>query len=203
MKKLNVIIVLVALLSSVEFAQFQKGQWELGFTGSLGTVNQSTKSTGTYSSNTNSSDEGFFDVSLMPGYYLIDGFSIEPELGMFAVKGESPAYNMIVNLSYTLLFPYSQNAIFLKAGYGFGNATTYPTADEVLLKMTDKFDVDIINFGVGVKFSVTEKAFIRVEANYRIQSWNDEYTSFYYSYTQKYEQSFKTLRLKIGLGVLI
>ncbi|MDP3150854.1 MAG: outer membrane beta-barrel protein [Ignavibacteria bacterium] len=206
MRNVKMIIAAVILLSSTQFAQYKKGQWELGFTGSVGSTTQSSKSSGTSGSYDNSIDTDFFDISLLPGYYLLDGFSIEPEFGFFAIKDEKPSYNLIANLSYTFMFPYSSNAFFIKAGYGLGNAYALPMADEFLVRVSNKFDVTILNLGTGVKFFVGEKVYIRCEANYRIQSWQREYSysypPYYYS-NDKSEYSWKTLRLKVGLGILI
>ena len=206
MKNVIMIITTIILISSSQFAQYKKGQWELGFTGSAGSITQSSKSSGTSGSYDNSIDMDFFDLSIMPGYYLMDGFSLEPEFGMFAVKNEKPSYNLIANLSYMVMFPYTSNAFFIKAGYGIGNSYALPMADEFLVRASNKFDVTILNLSTGVKISVGEKVYIRCEANYRIQSWQREYSYSYppYYYSQdKHEYSWKTLRLKVGLGILI
>jgi len=206
MKNAIMIFTAIILLSSSQFAQYKKGQWELGFTGSVGSTTQSSKSSGTSGSYNNSVDMDFFDISIMPGYYLFDGFSIEPEFGFTAIKDVKPSYNLIANLSYTVLFPNTSNAFFIKAGYGLGNAYALPMADEFLVRSSDKFDVTILNLGGGVKLSVGEKVYIRCEANYRIQSWQKEYSYSYppYNYSNdKHEYSWKTLRLKVGLGILI
>lgn len=206
MKNAIMILTAIILLSSTQFAQYKKGKWELGFIGSIGSTTQSSKSSGTSGSHDNSVDMDFFDISVLPGYYLFDGFSIEPEFGFTAIKDVKPSYNLIANLSYTLLFPNTSNAFFIKTGYGLGNAYALPMADELLVRFSDKFDVTILNLGGGVKISVGEKVYIRCEVNYRIQSWQREYSysypPYYYS-NDKHEYSWKTFRLKVGLGLLI
>ncbi len=206
MKNTIIIITLLVLFSSNEFAQYKKGQWEWGLGGSLGTATQSSKSSGTSGTYENSNDQDFLDLSLMPGYFLADGFSIEPEIGFFSVKSVKPSYNLIANFSYTSLFMNSPNAFFIKAGYGLGNAYSFPMVDNLLIQATNEFDVVIINFSAGVKLSLGEKVNLRFEVNYRIQSWEKEYSYSYppyYSINDKHEYSWKTLRLKVGLGLLI
>ncbi|MCK9425394.1 MAG: porin family protein [Ignavibacteriaceae bacterium] len=206
MKNAIMILTAIILFSATQFAQYKKGQWEWGFNGSAGSYTQSSKSSGTYGSYDNSNDQDFIDLSLMPGYFLLDGFSIEPEIGLLAVKSIKPSYNLLANLSYTIQFPNSSNAFFIKAGYGLGNSYSFPVVDALLIRATDKFDVKIINLGAGVKLSVAENVNLRIEANYRIQSWEKDYSYSYppyYSINEKHEYIWKTLRLKIGFGILI
>ncbi len=104
-----------------------------------------------------------FIIGASVGYYIIDGLSIEPELGI-NLTDEGPSVTLIGNLCYTFYVPMKSILPYLKIGYGWGkydNEYNYPDAS------FESNDYKIINGSVGLKFKYSSSLALRIEANYR------------------------------------
>lgn len=96
MKKFFVPFILFVAFVGYLHAQFKQGNIELGFSGTAGWQK--------YSSAVSISMK-YASLSLLPGYYVSDGLSIEPEIGMTFMEKVKPAFFFVGNLSYTFLLP--------------------------------------------------------------------------------------------------
>lgn len=166
MKKFCVIIIVFIALSIQTNAQFRKDNFEIGITGSLGSLNAS--NVNLYSQNY--STYNFTFLSGFAGYYIFDGFSVEPEFGIFAVENTTPAQFIIGNISYTKLRKNSPFAFFGKIGVGLSNSIILTYIDKPLIVNPDNFDTKIISLGMGVKYVADPQIVLRGEFNYKFQS---------------------------------
>ncbi|HUI29542.1 MAG TPA: outer membrane beta-barrel protein [Candidatus Acidoferrales bacterium] len=202
MKSMVAVIGFLLLTSSMSNAQFNKGDLELSFSGSLGSTTD--KSTGTYlgNSSSDSQTEQFLFFSISPGYYLLDGLSVEPEISLMAVQHAQPAQYFLLNLSYTYLPPNSKAALFVRAGYGISNSIQVPMmGGGTVVQMSDKFDIGVINLGAGAKFLLTQSVVLRAEVNYRSHAWSSSEDFGYGSY--KYDYVFSHVGLLVGFSILL
>lgn len=198
MKRIIIALSVLVILSSRTFAQFQQGNWELIFSGNLGSLESST----TVMGQTNSQSRTFANLSISPAYYIVDGLSIEPEFGLLAVEKQTPAQFILGNLSYTHRLPQTDIALFLRAGYGVSNSIQFPVPGGVAIRISEDFDVGVLNIGVGVKYIIKDIVALRSEVNYRNHSWTRESIGFYSpSYSQ--ENSYKHIGLLLGFSILL
>ena len=159
MKTLSSAMLVIFFASSFTNAQFKQNSWEFGLNGSFGSITSEYSHTyggGSMSLPTeiNSSHSATYVIfSINPAYYFLDGFSLEPEFGIFANEDESPALYFIGNLSYTYLLPSTKLALFGRAGYGVSNSILYGNMYEQspFFKIRNKMDMHVFNFGVGIK----------------------------------------------------
>jgi len=153
--------------SSILYGQIEKGSWEMSVAGTFGS----------YSLSTNGNDgesTSLVSIAARPGYYVIDGLSIEPELYWTAIEDELPIFNIAANVSYTFRVAESGVSPFLLAGYGVGNGI--PIFQRLIFRSSDEMDVSVLNVGGGVKFFVTTSVALRAE--YRFQQFNQDEDSF-------------------------
>jgi hypothetical protein len=203
MKHTYIISILVILLSSVCRAQFKSGDVELSLMGSAGSLTQeSGYSSSGYGFSNHSNTYNYLSISSLCGIYIFDEFSIEPEVGMLAIENSSPAQFIIGNLAYTYCVPNSKIAVFVRGGYGVSNAFILPMNGNLPLRYSDKFDIGIINAGGGVKYLVSDHTVLRIEINYRKQSYSQQYSSLYFSSTQ-YENSYSNYGVLVGFSILL
>lgn len=209
---LRLLIVLMCLLFSTRSYsqssfQFLQGKVELGLSGSFGSMftDSEMKSSSSNSTTKHSDSRTYFQLSLMPAYYFIDGLSFEPELDLFFFEKNKPAFSLIGNASFTVNVGKPNIAAFFKAGYGISNSLKMPLNIGLVNRVSDKMDVPIINLGTGAKICITENVLLRTEINYRILSYsytNSYKTAFYsYSNTAKYEYTFLTML--VGISVIL
>ena len=178
---------------------FLKGSWELNLSGDMGSMTSKTKIESAGSSNEISSDYTYFQLHIIPGYFLIDGLSFEPELDFLFVEDSKPSYSLIPILSYTYLIPSNPNlAIYIRGGYGLTNSYNHFGA---LLRQSGDLDIGVINVGAGLKILATENFCIRTEINYRRSSniEGNPTNSPSYSITQ----TLSNIRLLLGLSILL
>jgi len=168
---MKTVVCLLALViffgSSVLYGQIEKGSWEMSVAGTFGSV----------SSSTNGNDgesTSLISIAARPGYYVINGLSIEPELYWTAIENERPIFNLAANVSYTFRVAESGVSPFVLAGYGIGNGI--PIFQRLIFRSSDEMDVSVLNAGGGVKFFVTKSVALRAE--YRYQRFNQEGDSF-------------------------
>jgi hypothetical protein len=142
-------------------------------------------------------------ISVVPGYYLIDGLSIEAELGLLAVEKEDPAQFILGNVSYTYRLPDSRVALYGRIGYGVSNSVQLPVQPGIVSRVTNNFDVNVFNGGVGLKILVSQGAALRAELNYKRHSWTTEYHSYYGGYSSKTDYTYSNTGLLLGFSILI
>lgn len=166
MKKNLLILAAVLMFAASANPQFRKDNFEVGISTSLGSLS---------ATNANPwlpdySTYYFTFLSGFAGYYLFDGWSIEPEFGIFAVENNRPAQFIIGNLSYTKMRKNSPFAFFGKIGYGLSNSVILTYSAKPLLINPDNFDTKIISVGMGVKYLIDYQIALRGEFNYKFQS---------------------------------
>ena len=164
MKTVVCMLVLAMLFGgSVAFCQVEKGSWEMSLAATFGSVSTS-----------RDGDEGestsLLSVAFRPGYYVIDGLSIEPELFWTAIESERPMFSLAANASYTFRPSDANVSPFLLAGYGIGNGI--PTFQRLMFRASDEMDVSVLNLGGGVKYFLSKDIGLRAE--YRYQRFHQE-----------------------------
>jgi hypothetical protein len=197
MKRLILVSAVVMMVTAHATAQFKQGDVELSFSGSLGSLNASSTSSG-YN---HSESRNTAILSVVPGFYVIDGLSLEAELGLLAEEKAMPAQYLLGNVSYTYLIPESRVALFGRVGYGVSNSVQIPVQPGIVSRVTNNFDVGVFNAGAGVKILVSQGAALRAELNYKSHSWTTEYHSPYYS--SKTEYTYSNTGLLLGFSILI
>ena len=137
-------------------AQTEKGSWELAAAANVGSMSSSYESSGGGYSSSGSSDAlMYFALDLRTGYYVVDGFSIEPEIYMLAVEEDAPAFSLGANLGYTFNPRESPVKPFLIAGYGVGNAA--PMMQRLLGRASDKLDIPVLRVGARAEGLLLEE----------------------------------------------
>jgi hypothetical protein len=190
-------IALLILLSGTVLGQ-KKGDIELSVAGTFGSSNMSRSGS--------SSDTKFAVLSVSSGFYLIDGLSLEPEIGWIAMEDDFPGWLFLGNLSYTYPEIDQQHRIapFIRIGYGVSNSYQLLTT-QLLIRTGNKLDVGVLNVGGGVKVGLVESAFLRAEVFYRQYNWT--YNDSYYDYTSRryLTQSidYKLTNIGMSMGVSI
>ncbi len=150
-----------------------------------------------YSSGSSSGSSGAFLISPRFGFYVVQGFEIEPEILLMLSSGSDPVYVLNGNISYNFLTA-GKTVPFILAGYGLAN--TVPFFGVPLLR-TD-FAVGVLNLGGGVKAFVREDIAVRVEYRYQTFSGEGETTiSSSYSYTHKVDVRMHTVQF--GISILL
>ncbi|MBK8551092.1 MAG: outer membrane beta-barrel protein [Ignavibacteria bacterium] len=162
MKKiLFLTFVFLVISNNTGYSQFTKNSWEAGIL-----INGGFSSPG---------NNVFFNLNILPAYYIEKGFSIEPQFDINVTENIEPKFNFIGNLSYTFRIENSGFAPYLKAGYGLSNSVTgtgYP--EYVYYYHSDKFDIGVFNSALGLKFLVNKKIALRGELNYKEYHINDD-----------------------------
>lgn len=204
MNKHFLFTVISILMFSNSFAQFKKGDFEFSLTGALSsmTAENSITSSSTYysSSNSNSETRTTAGISFSPAYYIFDNISIEAEIGLSAVEKMQPSQYMLLNLSYTYLFPETKTALFAHAGYGLSNSVAISYMNNSISRASDKFDVKVVNLGAGIKYLISPNVILHSELNYRIHSWTYEYSD---NYNISSDYKISNLSMLIGFSILI
>ncbi len=120
---------------------------------------------------THGSDQSeiFFNINVLPAYYIFKGFSIEPQFVFNTVKNQEPEFNFIGNLSYTIRIKESGFAPYLKLGYGVSNSV-HSDAGNFGNYNSDEFDIGVFNSAAGLKFLVSKKIALRGELNFKLYS---------------------------------
>jgi len=178
---------------------FSSGSWELNLSGDFGSQSMSTEYKSQGNSSESSSDYMYFQLHIIPGIYIIDGLSFEPELDFLFIEESEPSFSFIPNLSYTYRFPTSSNlALYCRAGYGLSNSYNL---FGFLFRTSSSLEIGVLNLGVGLKFLVSENFCLRSEINYRRSTYTEEESSYYYSYERT--NTISNIRLLLGFSVLI
>ena len=130
-RKSMLVVTIILLLCMSSKAQnpekksfaFTKGSWELNLSGDMGSQTSKSEYESSGYSEENSSDLTYFQLHIIPGYFLIDGLSFEPELDFLFAEENKPSYSLIPMLSYTYLLPNNPKlALYVRGGYGLTNS---------------------------------------------------------------------------------
>jgi hypothetical protein len=176
---------------------FSRGSWELNLSGDFGTQSSETVVNG---KSYGSSEANFYgQLHIIPGIYIVDGLSFEPEVDFLFIKDVDPSYSFIPNISYTHRFPSNSNvAFYARAGYGISNSYNL---FGLLLQTSKSANVGILNLGVGLKYLISESFCFRTEINYRRTSYTNEET--YYFYYSKTEETLTNIRVLLGFSLIL
>jgi hypothetical protein len=210
-------ILIIFLISSTGYAQvieklerqfYKQGDWEFGFSANIGGSSKKTKGTNTYGYNDGSqpsiytydnNEKGIYThLGISTGYYLIDGFSIEPELNLnFNFEGFS--VSILGNLCYTFYFPQKNIFPYLKLGYGMSNNGDNSNG------LFESLDFKTLNAGAGLKFMYFSSLALKMEINYRNLSGSNtySYSDQYSSSSSKYEITTSVISISIGISILL
>lgn len=209
----SLLIILVCAFTISTFAQtafkFSSGKLELGLSGSLGSIKTESEIKSSYSNSSfiskNSDTKNYFQLSLMPSIFIIYGLSIESEIDLFILEKSKPAFSLIGNVNYTFDIGQPQVAPFVKAGYGLSNSVKLPINSGIANRVSDTFDIPIINFGAGAKIFISQSVLFKSEINYRILSYSytNTYKSGNYSNTTSGQYDYSFLTMLFGFSVLL
>ncbi len=170
-------------------AQTEGGSWEFSLAGNVGST--TTSSEYTYGGQTRTSDgeaQTYLGLDLRVGAYVVNGFSLEPEVYLLAVDKVPPTWNLGANASYTFTIPESPVKPFITAGYGIGNGI--PLMQRLFNRSSDDLDIPVLRVGGGVKVFFSRYVALKAEYRYERYSQENSYGSSFYSSTTKYTFNF-------------
>jgi hypothetical protein len=174
---------------------FQGGDLELNFLLDAGMFSKG----GGFANQSHSST--YFYFSVLPGFFLTEGLSIEPEINLLAVQDVRPGISIIPNISYTYLIPNERTAIYIKAGYGISNSLAFLG---IPMRYGD-MNIGIFNTGFGIKYLISNSAALRIEINYKRSSYEEE--SLFYNlngfYTTKSTETLENTKVLFGFSLLL
>jgi hypothetical protein len=202
MKQLICTLAVLLIAASVSNGQYKRGDLEAQFAVGFGSYSYKTTSTFAGSSQEHTDTYKHAEFILCPGYYIIDGLSIELELVVLAVEKEKPSQSFLANLSYTYPIPQTMVAPFVHAGYGVTNGFRFPGFIMVGMNdVSDKLDINVLNLGAGAKFLLTKHSAIVAEINYRGYSYSKTSGNAPYQYTT--DLKFSNIGLLCGLSIIL
>ncbi len=169
-----VIAILIIVTAATAFSQTQQGAWEFSVSGAFASYSSKSETSGSGGSQTSESDvQNYFSLLLRPGFFVIEGLEIEPEILWGAADGVPPSFSVSGNLAYNLTIPGSRVTPFALAGYGIGNGI--PILERMLGRSSNDFDIGVLNLGAGLKVFMAKQVAFRVE--YRYQRYSREISS--------------------------
>jgi hypothetical protein len=172
MKTLSGCALLALAMTAMTAAQVTRGSWELSLSATMGSVASSTEYTYGGKTSTYEGDaETYLSLALRPGFFVVDGLSIEPELLWTAIEGDQPAIAVLGGLSYTFAITESPIAPFILVGYGIGNGI--PITQRLIGRTSSEFDVSALNAGGGLKIFVSPNVAFRAEYRYQRYTWEE------------------------------
>lgn len=202
MKLIGLVLSLLVIVSTIPaISQTQQGAWEFSVSGTFSSVTLSTESSGYSGTHTYGSDEAidYFSLLLRPGFYVIDGLEIEPEINWGAADRVPPSYSFSGNVAYTYLIPGTRLAPFALAGYGIGNGI--PVLQRMMERSSDEFDIGVLNLGAGLKLFAAKQVALRVE--YRYQRYSHEATVGGGLYSSTMKSTFNFHNVFLGVSVFL
>jgi opacity protein-like surface antigen len=165
------VLIFSTLITTFLIAQPNKQKYvELSFSGSYQDYSgeQSTGSTGAL----------LFSSRL--GFFVKEGFELEPEVLFMLSSGADPTYVLNGNVSYNF-FSRRASTLFILIGYGIANTVPF---FNVPFGRTN-FSVGVVNIGAGIKAFLSDDIALRIEYRYQRYSGSHEESSYYgHSYTQ-------------------
>lgn len=197
MKKLIFLTIVILISQTKIYSQFTQNSWETGVL-----INGGSTSTSVYTNDQGNS--AYFNLNILPAYYILNGLSIEPQITLNATEGIEPEFNFIGNLSYTFRIKESGFAPYIKAGYGISNSVSVKNLYYDWLGNSrfesvyhsDKFDIGVFNSALGMKFLVNKKIALRGELNFKVYNKHLEENWIY-----KRDNSFNITQLSLSGGL--
>lgn len=191
MKNILLAVCMLAAPASL-LGQTEQGTWEFSVSGNFGVVSGSTEITDATGTTTlDQESQGYLAVALRPGFYVVDGLTVEPELLWTAVEKNPPCFSLSGNLAYNFDFLPSKVLGFVLAGYGRGNSI--PLFERLFYRASEKLDISILNFGGGVKFMLGERVALRAEYRYQHYSQEQSVSALGVTTTMKTAQNYHNL----------
>lgn len=181
------------------FSQTDSGSWEMSLSGYLSSESATYELSTPAGKFADKSEQKYLKLSLRAGYYLVAGLALEPEISWFAADGVAPAFSLSGNLAYNFRIPQSPVAPFVLAG--FGKANSIPFVQGLILRTSDKFDVDVFNLGAGAKFFLAKSVAFRAE--YRFQRYHAENSVRFGSLSGTQTQTTRAHNILLGLSVFL
>lgn len=177
---MKTLLFLIAFLPAAAFCQGFMPRWEM----SLSTdANSFSDASGGHSQ---------ISLAARPGFFVIQGLSVEPELAWAGFKGQAPALSVSGNLSYNYGMGYNTFVPFVLVGYGAGNG--FPFYQPIQKDATYLSAITFLNAGCGLKImALGGRSLIRVE--YRYQAFKAD--------LQGVKENVFARRILIGFSVLL
>lgn len=177
-------------------AQFEQGRSEVSFMGSMGSYSYKEDATGSYPYSYSQSSY-YLALSTIYDYYILTGFSLEPEVSLAWVERSKPGVYLLANLSYTQSIPGSPVALFGRIGYGVANSIEVPMYFGSAGKVTDDLKIRVFNAGVGTKILINKYVLMRLELNYRSHDWKNDY-----GFGASYDETWANIGVLGGFSIL-
>lgn len=197
---LSFLFIFFQLITAQESANpFSKGKFEFSLSGGY----SATKWDVTYYSGSlkheSTNDNKSFVLGFSGGYYVAEGFSLEPEIQATLFEGSRPAFAGIAGVAYTHHFPNKNFGVFVKGGIGLSNGITYLAIAPYIGRTSDNFDVAIYKLAAGVKVLLTDDIIMRNELEYKISKYDLDANS----YRSREEGSYRDFQIKFGFSYLL
>lgn len=175
---------------------YRSGDIELGISTNLG-INDK-KTTGYYYSGYQER-EFYLSLGAYGGYYLFDGLSIGPELGInFSMSGTT---YLIGNLCYIFNSKSRSFYPYVKAGYG---VTDVKSNWDEQTGLFESLNYSLINLGIGIKYLQSSSLAFNIELNYKHISGSESQSDYYYSpYTGTSDIKLQTLSFSFGSSLAL
>jgi opacity protein-like surface antigen len=186
------LVLLLLMVTAGASSQTQQGAWEFSLSGAASSYSSKSEFSGHTSE---SESQQIMSLLVRPGFFVIEGLEIQPEVYWGAASGDPPSFSFSGNLAYNYLIPGARVAPFILAGYGVGNGMTL--LERMFGRNSDAFDITVINLGGGAKFFVTKA--VAITAEYRYQQFGHESTSG--SFTTNHTYYFHNIFVGISIFV--
>jgi hypothetical protein len=156
------------------------------------------------SSYTQSADQSFYlEFSLLVGFFILDGLSIEPQIDLNLLTSnsyydsENPSLSIIGNICYTLSILKKNIHPFIKIGYGISSigASRYNTEG-----LFESLDSKVLNASIGLKIVIPASNAIRIELNYK--RFSNSYSNSYYGNSPQFDVLTEAIAIIFGYSFL-
>jgi opacity protein-like surface antigen len=178
--RIGVLVIALSLVAVPAVGQTGPGSVEMSLSGNFGSMSSSSEYTsGGHTSTSTSESRSYFGLDLRVGAYVVEGFSLEPEVYVLAVEKTPPAFSFGANAAYTFSIPQSPVKPFITVGYGIGNGI--PLMQRLMDRSSSDLDIPVFRAGGGLKVFVSKQVALKVE--YRYERYSQDNTTTYYGYT--------------------
>jgi opacity protein-like surface antigen len=182
-------------------SQTQSKSWEFSLATNVGSTSSSVTFTSGGRTETNESDaQTYLGLDVRAGYFVVDGFSLEPEIYVLAVDKMRPMFNIGANAAYTFTIPESPVKPFVTAGYGIGNSN--PMMQRLYQRSSEAMDVPVLRAGGGLKVFISKQVALKLEYRYERYTQENSETS-YWGYSYSYEAVSNYHNVLIGFSVFL
>lgn len=196
-----------------ERTYFKQNNLEFNFSTHVGIGFSTTTQSGTYQNYYDSSFTNYTETtserpfnllfSASVSYFILDGFSVEPEFDINIIADAEMSVSLLANLSYTFNIPGKNVYPFIKLGYGVSN---YNPRHHFFDGTNDNsLDTRIFNAGAGFKFVYTAGMSMNIGITYKNYSTSSKASFGYQYYTEdsKEETVTNAIVFSIGLSILL